>query len=379
MRRILIVSLIFFSLGISHAAFAADSDNGVIKGIVVNETVGGATVAGLEITLKTLRYEGETDSLVTRTDDHGQFTFENLATEPLYSYQISLIFQEASYDTEHILFADTEATQEISIAVFDSTTNDHFIYVAMEHIVVYVEQSSLLVKEYYLFVNQSDMTYIGSRVDEGTGTLEFYVPQEATDIQLSTGLVSNYVVDSKEGIADTMPLLPGNREIAFSYRIPYKGANYNLVNKVYYLTDGYNLLIEGNGAQVTSDDLDPGEPMQMGDVQFDYLFREELSPGTVITARFSDLPGSESGGVSNWLAWVLGLVVIGFVAIFVWRRKKAVSVVTASDIGKNGQALLTELAELDDAFENGSLAENEYRKLRSEKKNALVKLMHDEG
>ena len=125
-----------FILSLSASALAAESDSGTIEGQIINGTTGGSSVANQDITLNTYLNDAEADTTTTKTDAEGHFVFNGLSTESGYSYQAVLTFQEAEYYSEWLIFDEGETTKSAEVTVYDSTTIDEAIEVAMAHTII---------------------------------------------------------------------------------------------------------------------------------------------------------------------------------------------------------------------------------------------------
>ncbi|MFC1971183.1 hypothetical protein ACFLV0_04560 [Chloroflexota bacterium] len=99
--------------------------------------------------------------------------FDSLSNTPEDSYEAVKYFQGADYSSKQLTFSEGDTAKVTTIVVYDATTSDEIINVAMAHMVIYVEEETLLVKEYYLFINNADRTYIGSArvVNKGGSSL----------------------------------------------------------------------------------------------------------------------------------------------------------------------------------------------------------------
>jgi len=372
-KRIALLLMIFI-LSLSAPALAAEPGSGIIDGQLVNGTEGGSSLADQEVTLKTYLDNTEVDSTTAQTDAEGKFVFDGLSTEPGYSYQVTLTFQEADYYSEWLNFDEGETTKSTEVIVYDSTTSDEAIKVATAHTVIYVEQGSLWVEEYFLFVNEADRTYIGSKeiTAEGTKeTLRFSLPKGATELQPGIGLMECCIYNSEEGFVDSMSILPGGKEVAYSYKVDYSSGAYTFSRRVNYPTANFDLLVQGEGIKVASDQLTIEEPLSIEGILFNHLSGKELAPGSTLVVHLSGLPQTNNQGAVKWV--VLTLIVLGAGFGFVYlMRKGRVQPVSPDQIR---QRLLVEIAQLDDDFEAGKIPEAVYRRLRAETKAQLLKLM----
>ena len=370
--------MMIFILGLSASALAAEPGSGMIEGRIVNGTAGGGSVADQEITLTTYLNDAEVDSTTTKTDAEGQFLFDGLSTESGYNYEVMLTFQEAEYYSEWLSFDEGEATKSVEVTVYDSTTSDEAIKVAMAHTIIYVGQYSLKIMEYLLFVNETDLTYIGSKEVTAEGsrkTLRFSLPREATELQITLGLMECCIYGSEEGFTDSMPVLPGTREVAYSYKVNYNSGTYTFSQDVNYPTTRYDFLFQGEGIEVTGDQLKAEEPMDIDGTRFNHLSGSDFAPGDIVVAQLSGLPETSNQGTVIWVALALVVLTCGFSLGYLLKKKRLQPVSPEDSLDQRRQRLLIELAQLDDDFGGGKIPEEAYRKLRAVRKAQLIELM----
>ena len=377
-RHIVLLALMLL-LSLSGSALAAEQGSGTIKGQVVNRTTSGSSVADQDITLRTYLNDAEVGVITTKTDAEGQFLFDGLSTESGYRYDVVLTFQEAEYYSEWLSFDEGETTKSAEVIVYDSTTSDEAIKVTIAHTFIYVEQGSLWVEEVFVFSNESDRAYIGSKEVTADGTketLRFPLPKEATEFQITLGLMECCIIGSEEGFVDTMPVLPGISEVGYSYRVNYNSGAYTLSRNMNYPTTRYDLLFQGETIGVTSDQLVVEEPMQIEGTQFNHLSGSDFAPGDIVAVQLSGLPQTNNQeGAIIWVTLTLVALVGGFVFVYLLRKKRLQPVSPEDSPEQREQRLLIELAQLDDDFEDGKIDEEIYRRLRAERKSQLVALM----
>ncbi len=379
MTKCIILLITLISLFLPAAAFAAEAESGTIEGRVVNGTEGGSGTAELDITLQTYQGNAEISSITIRTDVDGYFVFENLIPADGNDYQVTVDFQGAEYNSEWLYFNEGETSISIEITVFDSTTSDEAIKVAMAHTIIYTGQDgSFEVKDYFLFVNESDLTYIGLPVgtdEEVRETLVFSLPEGVTRLQPTRGLMECCLTRTESGFVYSMPILPGSSEVAYSYMINNESGTYTFYQDVNYPMAKYDLLLQGENIKVKDTQLVEGEPMDINDALFAHFSGEDFTPGNIITAQLSDLVDTSNQRITMWTGIGLILFAIGFIGIY-WRRKRRSQPVSAKDRPDQWQErLLLELAGLDDDFADGKITEDDYRKLRAEKKAEIAALM----
>lgn len=378
MIKRLALLVIILLLTLPASVQAAEPGKGTIDGQLVNGTKDGSSVADQKITLKTYQKDNEIGSTTTQTDAQGRFILANLATDASYSYQVIPYYQGAEYsNTEQFTFAAGETTKSVKLTVYDATISATAIKIDTAHTIIYVGQGSLAIIELFSFSNESDRTYIGSGEITATGTrrtLKLPLPDMITKLQYGGKLMSCCVLQDKDGFFDTMPVFPGNKEVAYSYEVTYGSGAYNLSREVNFPTAQYDLLLQGEGIQVKSDQLTKGDPVTIEGAMFNRFSGTNLAPGGSLAVQLAGLPQTNRRLVT-WV--VLALVVVGggFSFAYLRWRKGLQPVPVREGLAQRQQRLLAELAQLDDDFESGEIEEEAYRRRRAETKAQLVELM----
>ncbi|MBU2608439.1 MAG: hypothetical protein KKF26_03905, partial [Chloroflexi bacterium] len=316
----------------------------------------------------------------TKTDTNGRFAFDNLSTEPGYSYQVTTVFQEADYSSDWLDFSDGEIKKSIEIIVYDSTTSNEAIIFAMTYIVMYPGPAGLHVEESYLLANESDRTYIGGTDIAANGeraTLRFTLPKQAVEPQYLLGLMECCVFDTKDGFIDTMPVLPGAKKIAYSYLIEHGSEKYTFSRMLDYPILNYELLIRGEGIEVNSQQLATGEPANINGIHYQHFSGRNFAAGETLIAQLSGLPKSGDYQAVRWSAILLTVLIGGFILIYLMKKRHVQPAVTVASPDQQKHRLIIELAQLDDDFEAGGMTEEVYRQQRAMKKAQLVRLMQE--
>ena len=384
----LLLPMLLFSL--SSPALAAEPASGVIEGQLVNGTAGGSSVAGQTVTLTTYIGDAETGKSAVKSGADGRFVFNGLSTASGNSYEVKLRYQEADYTGRRLSLADNETTQSTTLTVYDSTDSDSAISITAAHTIIYLGAGNLEVVEYLIFTNASDRSYVGSGEITSTGskrTLKLPpLPAEATDLQYGGELIVGRVLPDSNGLFDTSAVLPGEKLIAYSYKVSYNSGSYKFSQKVYYPIASYNFLVQGETTKATSSRLSPGQVVDFQGIKFVSLSGSALAPGETLNVQLSGLnqTGSPQTGSSRsgnqqtiiLVALILFLVLGaggGFVYMMKKRNPQPVSLEGSPEQLK--RQLLLDLARLDDDFESGKIEKETYTKLRAERKSQLVGLM----
>ncbi|MBI4295669.1 MAG: hypothetical protein HY667_00985 [Chloroflexi bacterium] len=380
-RIALLVTVLILALG--TPVMAAEPGKGVIEGALVNKTKGGGGVTDQTVTLKTYKNDTETGSATAKTLADGKFTFTGLATDAGNSYQVTLTYQGAEYTGDKVAFGKDETKKTVEVTVWDSTSKDDAIRLQAGHTVITPQEGTLLVQEYFVFVNNSDRTYIGPKDPsnaELVPTLRFSLPKGASNLQYE-GLMQCCVVNIENGIADSMAVMPGQKEVMLEYQVPYKSTGYQFTQKVNHPLDTYNFLVQGESVSVTASKLTKEQPVNFQGKLFNYFTGEDIAKGDLLVVDLAGLPKSSSVGlVIAWMGGALAVLAGGFFVAYQRRTRKAEPVAVASAgppeaSSRKRQRLLSDIARLDDEFEAGLISQEVYKKQRAEKKAQLVELM----
>ncbi|MFQ6001975.1 MAG: hypothetical protein ACE5LG_09975, partial [Anaerolineae bacterium] len=240
------------------------------------------------------------------------------------------------------------------------------------------------VEEYYLFTNTGDRVYIGR--EEGT-TLRFPLPPGADNIQFASQRVQTSALPWEEGVASTLPVAPGESEVSLTYSLPLEGPDYSFVRGLAYSTESFILLIEDVGAEVQSGQLTREESSQghillAGEALVGGEVRVEITniPQEIARPAPSSSPSLGLEGVSPWLILAPAALGLALISGFGLTRGRATRLPTGPDLALEDEraSLLKTIAELDDAYANGAIPEEEYRAQRAEKKARLLEIWRSE-
>jgi len=355
---------------------ALAQEGGIIEGRVVNATEGGGSTAGLAVTLNILFNNSLQNTLKGVADEQGKFKFIGLDTSPGYSYQAVVSYKGVEYSSPVVSFAPGERSKAVEVKVYEPTEDPGVLKIHASQIEVRLRMGALVVVEQHLFSNPSDRTYIGSReVGEGGGreVLRFPLPSGATVMQVGGDLMECCALVTPGALIDTMAVQPGSRLEAFMYSLKYSSPDLTLTQTIAFPTDVFALFIEDRGVEVAVEGLSEEEPvLDREGVRYLHFSGRDLKPGDSIEVRFSRLPLSRTDfqRMFRRLTPVLLLLFIGLALGYPLIRK-----------GRRplGEELIRDLARLDDDFEAGRLDEDEYRRLRAEKKTRAVNFFRGEG
>jgi 5-hydroxyisourate hydrolase-like protein (transthyretin family) len=392
-RRILLLSVLLLCLLAAPAVVLAQ-DEGIIEGQVMNGTADAPedSVAGLEVAL--YQWVGESAELVTTTisDDDGRFRFEGLDTGEDIVYRFELEYQGIVYGAESV-FPSGDTVLHVVATIHEITSSDESLVVDRHHIILDFDSDAVVFREFYIFNNVGDRIYAGA---DGL-TLRLALPEGATDITFEAAETGADYVLTQEGLAFVGLVPPGEKQVLYSYSVPYDGSQLTLRREILYPTSNLDLLAANVGVQVEASQLTYEGLTAAGDDTYLHFATENVPSGTAIELQLSGvpqgavaLPSMESSMVAALReaapAMAVVLAVLGALLPFVQLRLRKARPATAEP-GIVPQAEILEqaavetdaqheelrrlMSDLDDAYAEGLLTEEAYRQLSDKMKKRL--------
>ncbi len=325
-------ALLLLMLAQVPGAAAEDGETGSIAGRVLDGTQGGTPVAGQDVVLQGVRHSDEATILpvqVTQTDPQGNFRFDGLPVSEENSFLVFVTYDNVEYGSKDVKLTAEEPSADLEMEVYGSTTADDQIRVSLDHIVIEADAQAqvLSVLEVFQVLNEGDRAYVGeSDNTDSSPTLQLSLPEGATQVSVISGVTSQNLVPSAAGLADTTPVVPGEKEVALGYELPYAESELLLQKTLYYPTDRLAILVQDAGFTIDSPALSAPQPTDMGEERYLLLTGESLAAGQSIEVSLSDLPTASSSGGRPDVLWPLmgaGLAVaLGMAVLYPRLRRR---------------------------------------------------------
>lgn len=353
------------------APTAPPAPSGTISGLVQNMTGGKATpVAGQTVTLTTYVDNAEVDRATTTTDAGGRFSF-GIAPSPDRTYVVNVKYRGGDYDSLPVRLKAGERAREVTLRVYDPTTDSSAVRVNVHHVIVEPGEGLVRVTELLVFANPTDRTYIGATVrqDGKRETLRFRLPDGAADVSYLEGLMECCVFAAPGGFVDTMDVKPGAREIGFSYTVPSRGGRTTVVRTLDYPTDLVEVFGDPAARLTAAAPLAAQAPVTTEQGTYSRFSARSLAPGTSISLALSGLPAPRSASRRLLVAAFAGVTAAALVYPFIRRSGRQ-----SGRQPRRRENLVKAIAALDDLYEAGGIAEAEYRRQRAYYKQRLLAL-----
>jgi hypothetical protein len=272
-------------------------------------------------------------------------------------------------------------------AALETTISDADISLQRVHYVIEYDQAHIYLAEMYLFDNSGQRVYVGREGEDGRPeTVRIALPPGAENVSSQEGGLDPRFKLTAGALIDTAPIYPGSaaHAIFFVYDLPYQGDTFTLEREAPYAVENVNILSADVGPQLSGGQLLPLGTRQAGGQNYQSYAATPLEKGARLVidigglshlrAATAELPAPAAQGTLRWLA--LGLAVLALVAAGAYprlRQRPAGGEVGEVEAGR--RKLLQAIADLDDAYQAGELAESGYRSQREQRKAELMALM----
>lgn len=361
-----------------------------ISGTVLNETTGAILAAG---TADLLIFEEMSlvDTLTTTVGADGRYQFDLVEVPPNQIYAVQVGYAGLNFNSNIGRLRHTEPHLDLPVAVFDTTTEAGAIFVERVHIILEFGGDQMLVNEFYQFSNQGTTVYVGENGRPEQGTVAVSLPEGATNplFQRSFGSLQDFLpaddlIPSGRNWLETTPIFPGSTVLSLlvRYDMAYE-SGMSLAHPVNYDTGEVNLILPLVGVELANAAGWVAGPEQtMAEGSFINYIQSELPAGETVNVELTGRPRTAAPAASGntlvrnetiELAVGGGILVVamGVAAYFftTWRG--------AEPALDEPEALLEAIAELDDAYEAGEIAAEDYEWEREQLKEELVALWED--
>ncbi|MHB1415992.1 MAG: hypothetical protein ACYC1C_12155 [Chloroflexota bacterium] len=390
------------SLALSIALFVAvpgvsAQATGKVEGTVVNKSAQGGPVSGQTVHL--YAYDGNSQKEVgtTTVGTDGKFSFGDLPVDGS-QYGLAVQFEGVTYISDAISLSESNPTAQADLTVYSSTTDASALSLSQNHIIVDVDPANkmLMVMEVFVLDNVGDRTYVGSgqaTADGKTPTVQLGLVEGASHVSFGDGLSDQLASFTDGKVVDTEAVPPGTKQMIVYYFVPYEQSAATLRQTQSYPVGTLSVVVRDIGAQITAEGLSLQSPIESQGNRYVHYSGTNLAAGTAVSASIAEIPASlpvstsAGGAISQQTPMIagglaaLGLA-LGLVAFPLARRRRSGTVPAPRPprrASTEWEKLVQEAADLDDDFEAGKVAEEEYRRRRAECKKRLLELSSRTG
>ena len=370
---------------------AGSIEEATITGTVINATTGQIVGEG-EARLRAFNMDlNEMLSLTAAVDENGRFQFDLEDVNPAWVYLANFGYDGISYSSEPAQLDPNNPQVDLSITVYDPTTDPSGIIIDRIHVVIQFMEDQLFINELYVVNNIDTAVFVGVDGDPLNGTFQISLPPNAHSISFERGfnafdsfIPAEEIIQTPTGFADTLPIRPGqgSLNLLISYGIPYQ-PGMTIAHPINYEVQQASIAMPQTGVTISGEDWLPQEPRVMGtSTVLNYVNPQPALTGN-LTFTLQGQPrqtpsqtGSASDISNSWEVWmgaVFLLTAIVGAVVFVYQWQFAPAAAPAAD----PHLLMREIAALDDAYEEGEISETAYKRQRKKLKRELLELWEE--
>lgn len=332
-----------------------------LQGQLTNGTRGAPpeSVSNVSVTLFQITAAGPVTQTVT-TDAQGRFVFEDVLSDA-NNYFVRVDYAGIRYYSP-IQPVALAAASPISLTVFETQTLPADFTIDRAHFVFDVQPRRLEGFILLQVTNPTDRAFF----------MPLPMPSGARDLAFEDVREQTRVIRADDGTI-LYPILPTATEVLYSVSLATTTPEYELHVPLRTNIANINLLVSRLGdVRVSGSGLMAGAPFnsQSGQSYLVYSAGEQRA-GTTFRATISNLPGLDHTGTIQTMILVGGgLGALALLAYPLYRRR----VKAPGDRAASARlARLQRIAELDDAFAEGKIDEQEYYATRAALKAELLK------
>ena len=348
--------------------------------------------------------EGQIQVLSTTTGEGGAFTFTKVEIVEDSTYAVAVNYQDVLYSAS---VPAPIGSQPVELLVYE-VIQDIDVLTIDAHVALINEgpdEESLLVLEAVGVVNDGDRTFVPD-LDQPVNFnfMRFSLPAGATELDVGSDLPGGEIINIGTGFALTAPVTPGIHQVTYTYEMPYTDGSATIEKTFHMGADRFSVLLpEGLGffAYASLEDGTTVETVDIGGITYTSWELNDLVPGGRVSLRVSGLPNiswwsragetlTEGGLLKIWIPVTLVVVLLSLLSIGLIASYKRAGMSASGAIGQDTlqgyveevegfdeDQLVQSIADLDDLYAQGGIAEGEYRQVRGAAKVRLLRLALD--
>jgi mono/diheme cytochrome c family protein len=372
-----------------------------ITGRVIHGTAFGTVPPDTIVTLHIVNPDFTTETTMNANiAPDGSFFFNGIQFLDGANFFISVPYQNRLFASETVQSDANTRSMDLPVTIYDLTEDTSVIRIVgmVTQISESVTGDGLEFLQVIRFRNNSDRLFTTTlNVGEsGFASVVVQLPPGSVVLGLQGGEDRYVVLQEQSTIVDTLPVLPNEDHLMqLLYLVPYsRGAIID--QQVNYGLDGpVRILINDNSAiTLTSNQLAALGPELIGERQFEsYGGDLMLQAGGVVSYTLDGQIGAQSSGIGAGnllplLMIIAGSVLLGFIIVTSLRqryaprtRKAAPKAAPPAPADKNKliDALVRQIAELDEQHDKGEINHDLYHQRRTKLKARLAELMDEKS
>ena len=373
---------------------------GTISGFVQNGSGDESLPEGLIVQLLGYDHDGMTGTFneafaaETSVDADGNFVFEDVEM-PLNRAFVAVIENDLlSFSSEPGFVTEGTNALDLPITYYQASTDTSKLSIDRLHIFFEFPDSTyetIQVVEVFVITNPSVYAVVAE--NEGEATIEFDLPEGATNVQFEDSGFGERYTETETGFGDTSPIAPGmgQHQVIVFFEMPY-GKKMDFNQSVNQPIDSA-IVMAPQGIKIKSDLLTNSGEREAQGLVYNTFASQPLPVGSTLTMNISGklsatATGSEEDTQKNILfgAIAFGVVLVGAGAWMYMRNRDEDDDYDDEyedddddddDVAEydNAEAIMDAIIALDDSYRDGLISEDVYQKRRALLKEELKDLV----
>jgi mono/diheme cytochrome c family protein len=361
---------------------------GSLQVAVSNGTDGASVPEGLEVQIVAFDGDVQTVDQLVAIDDDGIAELGDLDIVPGRIFGAITEYQGVQYFSSAGHMLEEDPSLDLDLTIFETTPDIEPVLVDRLHVIFdFAVDGIVEVSELWLVSNSGDRTVVQSA---GLNAMPIELPDGFSELRFGDELLASQVTPTEEGFVYNEPIRPGEQpEVIFTFTLPYE-RNLDFVQPIDYPVEAVVLLTEESAPELSGSGLNDQGTRPMGELVLHTYTIDSLEPGSTLALSFRGRHPAASASLST-TNLLIGAGVLVLTLAFVlfswqtWMRRRADQDDTYGTEGSSTHvsgptraALLQAIAELDDAFEAGDIAQVDYEQQRAALKGQLIELMQED-
>ena len=368
---------------------------GNITGKIINQNDSSKDVGELEVMLHILdQNQNELGMLHGQSTADGNFTITEVPFQVGLGYTAAVVFEETTYYSPMIWAEEGITEANLEVPVYETTPDLAAVRIEQMHVLFDFAQDGMEVKELFALSNLGERTVRAGQNIPGNSEVKasvlFPLPENADFINFEPQDNTRFIKYAG-GFADLASIQPGEmvNMLVAGYLLPYADPQTFTFQTTLPVQSVNFVLPHTSGMTISAEGLGEPEKVEGQDGQiYDLYPLENIPAGTSLVLTFTGEPNIPTNGTvvqteassgPDKLPITIGLGILGVAlaagGVYGWVRstKRSVDGVDEEEeVGESSEeedapgfdALLAQIARLDEQYEQGGLDEKEYRSRR---------------
>ncbi len=368
---------------------------GTVTGTVLNGSSDADFPEGLMVQLLGYDHNSMTGEFIesfsaeTPLNADGTFIFENVEMPVNRAFMAVVETDYTSFASEPGFVTEgMDNTLDLPLTYYETSTDTSRLSVDRLHIFYEFPDSTyetVQVVEVFVVTNSSIYTVVPE--NKGEATIEFDLPENATNIQFEDGTFGERYTETETGFGDTSAIAPGmgQHQVIVFFELPYN-KKMDFAQPINQPIDSAVVMVP-QGIKIKSDLLTDSGTRDAQGLTYNVFSSQPLPVGSTLTMNVSGklsatTTGSEEDTQKNTLFGIIafGIVLIG-AGTWMFMRNRNEDDEYDDDYEEddddeqveydNAEKIIDAIIALDDSYRDGSLNEDAYKKRRAELKAQL--------